>query len=463
MQSSSEHTIDTPRLRQILAELLRSDSDLDAFCLDHFREVHRRFSSSMDRTQKENILIIHAPSPDAIVETLRKRFPCASVWRAVSVESGTFGAALSVGSTNRPWLRITAMLISGVAGTAVFVFLVWRTLLHLTPAGQRANDDTGPLTAPVCNALTIDDLFLIKSSRQKSSEQLAIDVRLRHTGTSSGIINITRGIVQIIDKKLSVESFSEQNWHAKSPMLIHANSDSKLITNESMRLMADVKRRSYFLKLLSTGNSFGETAFLLLSTPHIEHDRPPQSVLMLPLDALTENLEAMGHSSLLLSGVMQYSESQQYGLMTPDEVLKIDLPGRNLVTLLACSSSVSPLVTNVSNVLNYADVLLKNLSYVSWMPSGPSNTYLIHISGGRNEAILAQRIAPGDVDRILFRVEFNADSAAFHYTAKLQIIYNGGCQAEFAPFDLSTDSAHAVLDSELWGIPQGDHLSPSAH
>ena len=53
-----------------LAEYLRIDSDLMAFCLDYFPEVHRRFASGMDRTQKESLLLELADL-DALAEALR--------------------------------------------------------------------------------------------------------------------------------------------------------------------------------------------------------------------------------------------------------------------------------------------------------------------------------------------------------------------------------------------------------
>lgn len=43
--------------RRALQQTLRTDSDFDAFCLDYFPWVHRRFASGMDRTQKCNILL----------------------------------------------------------------------------------------------------------------------------------------------------------------------------------------------------------------------------------------------------------------------------------------------------------------------------------------------------------------------------------------------------------------------
>ena len=48
----------TASLRILINKILLSDSDLDAFCLDFFREdVHKKFTSGLDRTQKENILL----------------------------------------------------------------------------------------------------------------------------------------------------------------------------------------------------------------------------------------------------------------------------------------------------------------------------------------------------------------------------------------------------------------------
>lgn len=43
--------------RGIMEKLFCTDQDLDAFCLDHFREIHRRFTLGMDRVQKENLLL----------------------------------------------------------------------------------------------------------------------------------------------------------------------------------------------------------------------------------------------------------------------------------------------------------------------------------------------------------------------------------------------------------------------
>lgn len=44
-------------LREQLLASLRTDPDLDAFCLDYFPEVHQRFSKGMDRVEKINLLL----------------------------------------------------------------------------------------------------------------------------------------------------------------------------------------------------------------------------------------------------------------------------------------------------------------------------------------------------------------------------------------------------------------------
>lgn len=45
-----------PFMRRLLSEILRTDSDFEAFCMDYCHPVERRFTSGMDRVQKTNIL-----------------------------------------------------------------------------------------------------------------------------------------------------------------------------------------------------------------------------------------------------------------------------------------------------------------------------------------------------------------------------------------------------------------------
>lgn len=45
------------KLRYQINNILRTDSDLQAFCLDYFPVVYKRFTDNMDRQQKINLLL----------------------------------------------------------------------------------------------------------------------------------------------------------------------------------------------------------------------------------------------------------------------------------------------------------------------------------------------------------------------------------------------------------------------
>ncbi len=71
----------------------------------------------------------------------------------------------------------------------------------------------------------------------------------------------------------------------------------------------------------------------------------------------------------------------------------------------------------------------------------PSAAYDLLITGERSEAALAQRVGPGEVDRIVIRLGFTPETASFLFNARLQLLYNGSCSTESAPFILSSDAA----------------------
>ena len=47
----------TRKLRNLIDAMLRTDSDLEAFCLDFFMPVKRLFGNRMDRNQKVSLLL----------------------------------------------------------------------------------------------------------------------------------------------------------------------------------------------------------------------------------------------------------------------------------------------------------------------------------------------------------------------------------------------------------------------
>ncbi len=54
--------------------VLRTSSDFDAFCLDHFQDVARRFSEGMTRLARENLLL-QIVDTEVILAALRLHDP----------------------------------------------------------------------------------------------------------------------------------------------------------------------------------------------------------------------------------------------------------------------------------------------------------------------------------------------------------------------------------------------------
>lgn len=60
------------KLRKVLDEKLRTAADFDAFCLDCFPRVHRRFTSAMDRIQRTSLLLELIDNPELVEQRLRE-------------------------------------------------------------------------------------------------------------------------------------------------------------------------------------------------------------------------------------------------------------------------------------------------------------------------------------------------------------------------------------------------------
>ena len=67
-------SISAASLRKICDEAMRVDSDLEAFCVDYFPTVHRRFTRGMERVEKLNLLLSAAPA-DKILNELKQAYP----------------------------------------------------------------------------------------------------------------------------------------------------------------------------------------------------------------------------------------------------------------------------------------------------------------------------------------------------------------------------------------------------
>lgn len=62
-------------LRRLLAKVLPSVPDLNAFVIDHFPEVAGEYVGGMDRTERMNVLLSPKRKPSVILAALRKAYP----------------------------------------------------------------------------------------------------------------------------------------------------------------------------------------------------------------------------------------------------------------------------------------------------------------------------------------------------------------------------------------------------
>lgn len=94
--------ISAPTIRRLLNAVLRTDSDLTAFCVDHFPDVEQRFTLGMDRIQKVTILLQCVEDPQRIFDALVADHPTAAetARRLVSTEGPISASAMEV--TARP-------------------------------------------------------------------------------------------------------------------------------------------------------------------------------------------------------------------------------------------------------------------------------------------------------------------------------------------------------------------------
>ncbi len=104
-------TIKPRALRSLLDTILRTDSDLNAFCLDYFPVAYRQFSSGMDRSAKYTLLF-EKTDASAILDALRDAYP-----RDVDQNShllGNGGPAPASDSTEARLMQAAEQAPSGV-------------------------------------------------------------------------------------------------------------------------------------------------------------------------------------------------------------------------------------------------------------------------------------------------------------------------------------------------------------
>jgi len=63
--------LDRSGVRRLLADIFKTNAEIDSFCLDYFDEVHLGFTGDMDHSAKINRLV-HLVQIEQIVNVLRQ-------------------------------------------------------------------------------------------------------------------------------------------------------------------------------------------------------------------------------------------------------------------------------------------------------------------------------------------------------------------------------------------------------
>lgn len=88
----SGSTMKPRALRSLLDAVLRTDSDLNAFCLDYFPVTYRQFAAGMDRSAKYTLLLDKNDAPD-VLNALRDAYPIEVGKNSHLLSDGGSGAA----------------------------------------------------------------------------------------------------------------------------------------------------------------------------------------------------------------------------------------------------------------------------------------------------------------------------------------------------------------------------------
>lgn len=155
-QNAAALNVSTALLRRIVQQALRSDTELDTFCINTFPNVYQEFTAGMNRTQKVNLLLVGATKAE-LLESLAHSAPEVVV-RELSAEGLTLPRELlRLGRRTRRWqpinLRILAVL------TLLLAIGLW--LRHDGPA----QDATAPESAspPALANLDLDPAWKLTS------------------------------------------------------------------------------------------------------------------------------------------------------------------------------------------------------------------------------------------------------------------------------------------------------------
>lgn len=115
-------------LRAVLDEVLRTDADFEAFCVDHFPAVQRRFASAAERAQRTSLLF-QLVDHSVIWECLVSAYPIDAERARAEQDSRRASPTLSLPRTRTParWLLLAALLL-------LILIASWRWRSRQVPA-----------------------------------------------------------------------------------------------------------------------------------------------------------------------------------------------------------------------------------------------------------------------------------------------------------------------------------------
>ena len=139
-------------VRKLIDELLRTDSDLQSFLIDEFRDVHLTLSDGMTRPARVSILFKKVGEQE-VANRLQQRHPAQFAQALSMVSQPTSPEKIPSGGRSSKWV-MSALI--GLFGGAVGVYWLMRSTDQSVPpsAAKMSMDATTSPTAPTGNLPT---------------------------------------------------------------------------------------------------------------------------------------------------------------------------------------------------------------------------------------------------------------------------------------------------------------------
>lgn len=182
------------RLRHLLQEILREESDFSAFVMDRYLPVAQRFSDGQNRVQRTNLLLHHVAGQTVLAD-LRQAWPqqvAAYESQHGPIAPEHFLAQLRFAHPDA-WLRTQALVFSLGASLLIGLWLVLRATAPTpipTPAIPTPPPPHAPDLAPVMQPLSGQ----IRDCRGRPAQNVRFLVLAKHVETRTdpdGLFSLT--------------------------------------------------------------------------------------------------------------------------------------------------------------------------------------------------------------------------------------------------------------------------------